>query len=93
MFCVPAWQTAGFTTVSSIESLSGAVRRGAEQPGEIKGIIGRKRRAVFLSLSRGFTSAMTGAPRNRLRIKVFLRKFFFTNPFNLRTDGTYARAY
>lgn len=28
MFYVPAWQTAGFTTVSSIESLNDAARRG-----------------------------------------------------------------
>lgn len=79
MFCIPAWQTAGFTTVSSIESL--LARRTAE------GDKGDNREeasgAVFVSLSRGFTSTMTDAPRNRLRMKVFLRIRSICGPIEL----------
>lgn len=67
MFCIPAWQTAGFTTVSSIESL--LARRTVE--GDKRDNREETLGAVFVSLSRGFTSTMTDASRNRLRMKVF----------------------
>lgn len=62
------WQTAGFTTVSSIEDAT----RGKT------GITGRKRRVVFPLLSRGFTSTMWPA-----YLEIVCEWTFFTNPFNL----------
>lgn len=64
-FCVPAWQTAGFTTVSSIESLHegcGGGRKRDNRDGSV-GLCSCRCRAVL--------RAMTGTLRNRLRMKVF----------------------